>query len=395
MKKNVWLLSGCQALLNTGNSLLITTSALVGLRLAPDLALATLPLALQLLASMLTTMPASLLMQRIGRRAGFALGAVLGITGAGLAAYAIVTAQFVAFCAASALLGMFNAFGTYYRFAAADVSTPEYRSRAISFVMAGGVVAAVVGPNLASWTRALLPAVEFAGSYLSLIGVFALTLFALLFMRLPRPSAPAHGDGRPLRAIAAQATYLVAVAGGALGYGVMAFVMTATPLAMHAHAHPFSDTAFVIEWHLLGMFAPSFFTGHLIRRFGVLNVMLTGALLNAGCVAVNLIGTDVAHFWAALTLLGVGWNFLFIGGSTLLTETYRESEKARAQGLNDFLVFTAITVASLFAGALQHYLGWRAVNLGVIPLIVLIAGALLWLKARRRAAAAAACGETP
>jgi MFS family permease len=392
MKKNVWLLAFCQALLNTGNSLLIVSSALVGFRLAPDKSLATLPLACQFLASMLTTMPASLLMQRIGRRDGFALGATLGIAGAGLAAYAIVTAWFVAFCAASALLGMFNAFGTYYRFAAADVSTPDYRSRAISFVMAGGVVAAVVGPNLANWTRSLVPAVEFAGSYLSLIGVFALTMLALTFMRLPRPAAVAHGEGRPLREIVAQGTYLVALAGGALGFGVMSFVMTATPLAMHAHAHPFAETAFVIEWHLLGMFVPSFFTGHLIRRFGVLNVMLAGAVLNAACVTINLLGTDVAHFWAALFLLGVGWNFLFVGGSTLLTETYRESEKAKAQGLNDLAVFTCITAASLFAGALQHHFGWRAVNIGVIPLIVLITGALLWLRTRRASASTAAAG---
>jgi MFS family permease len=256
--------------------------------------------------------------------------------------------------------------------------------------MAGGVVAAVVGPNLANWTRALVPAVEFAGSYLSLIGVFALTLLALLFLRLPRPPAAAHADGRPLRVIASQGVYLVALAGGALGFAVMAFVMTATPLAMHAHAHPFADTAFVIEWHLLGMFAPSFFTGHLIRRFGVLNVMLAGAVLYAACVSINLLGTGVAHFWAALFLLGVGWNFLFVGGSTLLTETYRESEKARAQGLNDFAVFTCITAASLFAGTLQHHFGWRTVNIGVIPLIALIAGALLWLRARRAQAAAAA-----
>jgi MFS family permease len=390
MKTNVGLLAFCQALLNTGNSLLIATSALVGFQMAPDKSLATLPLACQFLASMLMTMPASLLMQRIGRRGGFTLGAVLGIGGAGLAAYAIVTAQFAVFCAASALFGLFNAFGTYYRFAAADIATPDYRSRAISFVMAGGVVAAVVGPNLANWTRALVPAVEFAGSYLSLIGVFALTLLALLFLRLPRPPAAAHADGRPLRVIASQGVYLVALAGGALGFAVMAFVMTATPLAMHAHAHPFADTAFVIEWHLLGMFAPSFFTGHLIRRFGVLNVMLAGAVLYAACVSINLLGTGVAHFWAALFLLGVGWNFLFVGGSTLLTETYRESEKARAQGLNDFAVFTCITAASLFAGTLQHHFGWRTVNIGVIPLIALIAGALLWLRARRAQAAAAA-----
>jgi MFS family permease len=182
----------------------------------------------------------------------------------------------------------------------------------------------------------------------------------------------------------------VALAGGALGYGVMALVMTATPLAMHQHAHAFAETAFVIEWHLLGMFVPSFFTGQIIRRFGVLNVMAVGALLNVACVAVNLSGAGVAHFWAALVLLGVGWNFLFIGGTTLLTETYNEAEKAKAQALNDFTVFTVITISVLSAGALQHHLGWHAVNLGVLPLIAVILAGILWLRHQRRALSGAA-----
>ena len=385
MKRNVWLLAGCQALMNSGNSLLIATSALVGFKLAADKSLATLPLALQFFTSMLTTIPASFLMKAIGRQAGFMIGTLLGLVGAGLAAWGIVTGNFVYFCLAAALIGAFNGFGTYYRFAAADVATPDYRSRAISYVMAGGVVAALVGPNLAHWTSEWLAGIEFAGSYLSLLGIYGLSLVALLFVRVPAPTTtPAHAHGRPLADIARQPAFIVALAAGALGVGVMALVMTATPLAMHQHAHAFADTAFVIEWHLLGMFAPSFFTGHLIRRFGVLNVMLAGVALNIGCVAVNLAGTEVAHFWAALTLLGVGWNFLFIGGTTLLTETYTEAEKAKAQALNDFVVFTVITASSLSAGALQYQLGWRAVNLGVVPFIIVILGALLWFKRRCR-----------
>ncbi len=387
MKMNVWLLSACQGLLNTGNSLLGATSALVGLKLAPDMAWATVPLALQFLASMLTTLPASQLMRAVGRRAGFLLGTAAGLIGAGLSAYAIVNGNFLYFCLAAGLFGVFNGFGTYYRFAAADAASPDYKSRAISYVMAGGVAAAFVGPNLAHWTQEWLPAGEFAGSYVGLIGVYALSVLALLFVRIPRPAPTApHETGRPLGIIARQGNYVVAALCAAVGFGVMVFVMTATPLAMHAHAHGFGDTAFVIEWHIFGMFAPSFFTGQLIRRFGVLNVMLAGALLNVLCVGVNLVGTDVGHFWTALVLLGVGWNFLFVGGTTLLTETYTEAEKAKAQGLNDFLVFAAITVASLSAGALQHYFGWRAVNFGVVPLIVLIAGAVIWLKAQRRSA---------
>lgn len=385
MKRNVWLLAGCQALMNSGNSLLIATSALVGFRLAPDKSLATLPLALQFFTSMLTTIPASFLMKAIGRRAGFMVGTLLGLAGAGLAAWGIVTGNFIYFCLAAALIGAFNGFGTYYRFAAADVATPDYKSRAISYVMAGGVVAALVGPNLAHWTSEWLAGIEFAGSYLSLLGIYGLSLLTLLFVRIPPPTmAQTQAHSRPLSEIARQPAFIVALVGGALGFGVMALVMTATPLAMHQHAHVFADTAFVIEWHLLGMFAPSFFTGHLIRRFGVLNVMLAGVVLNVGCVAVNLVGTDVAHFWAALTLLGVGWNFLFIGGTTLLTETYAESEKAKAQALNDFVVFTVITAASLSAGALQYQLGWRAVNLGVVPILVVILAALLWLRKMRK-----------
>ncbi len=390
MKRNVWLLSGCQALMNSGNSLLIATSALVGLRLATDKSLATLPLALQFLTSMLTTIPASFLMKAVGRQAGFIVGTLLGLAGAGLAAWAVVGGNFLYFCIAAALIGGFNGFGTYYRFAAADVASADYRSRAISYVMAGGVVAAVIGPNLAHWTSDWLSGIEFAGSYLSLLGIYGLSLAVLLFVRIPAPTtAQAHAHGRPLSIVARQPAFLVALAGGALGFGVMALVMTATPLAMHQHAHAFADTAFVIEWHLLGMFAPSFVTGHLIRRFGVLNIMLVGVVLYVACVAVNLAGTDVAHFWAALFLLGVGWNFLFVGGTTLLTETYTEAEKAKAQALNDFAVFTVITLSSLSAGALQHYFGWRTVNLGVVPLIVMILAALLWLRQARKARMAA------
>jgi len=383
MKKNVLLLAGAQAMMLTGGTLLITTSALVGFRLSPDKALATLPLALQMLAGMLTTIPASLLMQRIGRRAGFLTGSAFGMAGAALAAYAIVTAQFALFAMAAVLSGMFTGFGNYYRFAAAEAATADYRPRAISFVMAGGVVAALVGPNLANWTRQWL-ATPFAGSFLALTGIMLLSFLALMLLDIPRPKATTTGEGRPLAVIARQPAFIVAAIGGMFGYGVMALVMTATPLAMHEHAYPFGDTAWVIQWHVLGMFAPSFFTGALIRRLGVVNVMLAGATLNTACVLVNLSGTSLEHYWLALLLLGVGWNFLFIGATQLLTETYAPAEKGKAQALNDFLVFTTVTLAVLSAGHLQHHLGWRAVNLGVVPLILVTFAALAWLIRRRR-----------
>ncbi|MBI3546464.1 MAG: MFS transporter [Gammaproteobacteria bacterium] len=385
MKQTVWMLSLSKALMMTGGSLFIATAALVGARLAPDSAYATLPVAMLSLAIMLTTIPASFLMKAFGRRAGFAVGAAAAMACAVLASYAIVHSNFWYFCIAAALLGVSHGFGMYYRFAAADVATDDYRSAAISYVMAGGVAAALIGPNLARWTHDWFPATEFAGSYLSLVGVYTLSFAALFFMHIPRPSAQERlSSGRPLRAIAAQPTFIVALLGGALGYAVMSLVMTATPLAMHEHAHSFGDTAFVIEWHLLGMFAPSFFTGHLIRRFGVLNIMAAGALCLGLCVAVNFVGTDVIHFWLELTLLGIGWNFLFVGATTLLTETYSVEEKAKVQALNDFLVFTCVTAASFSAGALQHLFGWRGVNLGVMPLIVIILVAVVWLKQTRK-----------
>lgn len=389
MKKNVLLLAAAQAMMMTGGSLLIATSALVGFRLSPDKTLATLPLAMQMLASLLTSIPASLLMQRIGRRGGFLLGSALGLAGAALAAWAIVAGSFALFVLAAALSGMFTGFGSYYRFAAADAASEDYKSRAISYVLAGGVVAALVGPNLAHWTHTWLAA-PFAGSFVALTGIMLLSFVTLLFLDIPRRTAETGDGGRSLTAIAAQPAFVVAAIGGMFGYGVMALVMTATPLSMHDHHYAFGDTAFVIEWHVLGMFAPSFFTGSLIRRFGVLNVMLAGAVLNAACVLVNLGGTSLAHYWLALTLLGVGWNFLFIGATTLLTETCTPAEKAKTQALNDFLVFGTVTLAVLSAGHLQHHFGWRAVNLGVVPLILVTLAALVWLLRTRSAAARAA-----
>jgi len=383
MKRNVLLLAACQALLVTGLSLLLATSALVGYRLSPDKSLATLPLAMQMLAGMLTSIPASFFMQRFGRRTGFLLGSVIGITGAGVATIATVTGSFPLFVFSAVLMGMFVGFVNFYRFAAADAATTEYRSTAISYVMAGGVIAAFIGPNLAHWTSSWLIA-PFAGSYLALVGILLLSFSVQLFLDIPHPSRELQGSGRKLGVIVRQPAFIVAAIGGMLGYGIMSLVMTATPLAMHDHDHAFSDTAFVIEWHLLGMFVPSFFSGHLIRRIGVLQVMLVGGLLSAVCVAINLAGTSLSHFWLALFLLGVGWNFLFIGATTLLTETYVPEEKAKIQALNDFLVFGTVTLSVLSAGSLQHHLGWRAVNFGVMPLIVVTVIAVVWLLVSRR-----------
>lgn len=370
MKKNVLLLAACQALMMTANSLLVTTTALVGYRLAADKALATLPMAMQMFATMMTTIPASLLMKRIGRRSGFLVGATIGLFGAVLATVAVLHHQFLLYITGAALIGSFNGFGNYYRFAAADTATDDWRSRAVSFVMAGGVIAALAGPNLARYTAHLIPEAVYAGSIGSTILLYLASLFLLSQVRIPPEPGEVHGTMRRLGEIARQPLYLAALVGGAAGYGAMVLIMTATPLAMHRYAYSFSDTAFVIQWHVLGMFAPSFVTGYLIARFGALNIIMTGALLILACVAANLTGTAMVHFWVALLLLGTGWNFMFIGATTLLTVTYAPAEKAKSQALNDFTVFTIVTLASLSSGALLQFVGWRMVNLAVIPLMV-------------------------
>ncbi len=382
MKRSVILLSLSQAALITGTSLLLASSAIVGLALTGHKSLATMPLALLFLAQMATTIPASLYMARVGRQLGFMTSAMSGLAGAAVATGGIIKADFNLFCLGTTLIGVFNGFGQYYRFTAAEVVPEEYRSRAISYVLAGGVIAAFAGPNLANWSRHFLTD-EFAGSYAGLIGLYLLAFGFAYFMRFPKPEPDSRlQGGRPLAAIARQPTYLVAVASAMVGYGVMNFIMVATPLAMKGYAHPFSKTAFVIQWHVFGMFVPSFFTGQLIRRFGTANIMLTGVLLLGLCVWINMAGTTVTHFWGSLLFLGFGWNFLFVAATALLTETYSLNEKAKAQALNDFIVFGTVTLTSFSSGAVQHALGWETVNMAVIPFLVFVVIANIWLRSK-------------
>ena len=389
-RRNVPLLATCQALMMSGTSLIITTAALVGFELAENRSWATLPLAAQFIATMFTTIPAALLMERIGRKQGFMIACIFGISGGIFAALGILQSKFWLFTFGTLLVGIFNGFGNYYRFAAADAVDKEYKSRAVSYIMAGGVVAAFVGPNLANMTRDLIKTAPFAASFFVLVGLYFISFMILTFIKLPpKPVTLNNSDGstgRPLLVIAAQPMFIVALVCGMLGYGVMALAMTATPLAMHHYAYPFSKTSFVVQWHVLGMFAPSFITGHLIKRYGVLNIMLAGGIMGVACVAVNLAGSSVTHFWAALLFLGVSWNFLFIGATTLLTETYRPEERAKTQALNDFVVFTTVALSSLSAGALQNSYGWQVVNLGLIPLLIIILASIIWGKSRHHTA---------
>jgi len=366
-----------------------TASALVGHLLAADKALATLPIALQFTATMAVTIPASLLMARIGRRAGFILGASTQMVGAGCAAYAIVQGSFLLFCLSGLLLGMANATAQYYRFAAADAADAKFKPKAISFVLTGGVAAAVFGPEMATMTRDYLPLYPFAGLFLFICGLSVVNMAVLAFLKIPKPPRSHFGGGRPIAQILAQPVFIVAAFGGMIGYGVMVLVMTATPLAMAACNYSFNDSAFVIQWHVLGMFAPAFFTGHLISRFGVLTIMQVGVVLLVGSIAASISGISIPHFWVGLVLLGVGWNFLFVGATTLLTEAYLPEEKAKVQALNDFLVFGSSAAGSFAAGHLLHTIGWEAVNWGVAPLAGMIMAGLIWLKFRRRRPVAA------
>jgi predicted MFS family arabinose efflux permease len=250
--------------------------------------------------------------------------------------------------------------------------------------MAGGVLSAIAGPELAKWSAGLLAPITFAGCFAAIAALHVVALLLLQATRIPAPTALERREsGRPLRQIARQPVFIVAVFGGMIGYAVMALVMTATPLAMVACGFAFPDAAFVIQWHALGMFAPSFFTGRLIARFGVLNIMAIGAVLMLACIGVNLTGVTMLQFWSGLVLLGLGWKFLFIGATTLLTEAYAPAERAKSQALNDFLVFSAVAAAAFFSGAVQGRLGWDGVNLAAIAPVAAALAAIVWLRARR------------
>ena len=397
-QRNVLLLAGAQALFQTASVMVVTLSGLAGLKLVADKSLATLPIAMMMVAAAATMIPASMLMKRYGRKAGFMLGTVLGCMGGLTAAGAIWLGSFWLFVFANMLVGGYQAFAQYYRFAAADAASVDFKSRAISWVIAGGVVAALAGPNVARVTQGIGP-MPFMASYLALFGLTVLALVLVTRLALPPVVvAETHDPARPLLEIMRQPVFLTALAGSAVGYAMMIMVMTATPLAMQICGQPLGAATTVIEWHVLGMFAPSFFTGNLIRRFGVLPIMAVGIALLGGHVAIALTGSEFLHFLSGLILLGVGWNFLFIGGTTLLTEAYRPSERAKAQAAHDFLVFGAVSLASFSAGELLNTWGWRSVNLTALPflaaalLAVLALGALRW---RKRIAIASAQASAP
>ncbi|MDH4246293.1 MAG: MFS transporter [Deltaproteobacteria bacterium] len=376
------ILSLCQAIFTSNTALMISIGGLIGHRLALNKALATLPVSAAIVGVALGTIPASLFMKRFGRRPGFIIGNLIGILGALVGAAGLLTGSFVLVTLGSLMQGIFNAHGQLYRFAAADGVEEPLRSKAISLVLAGGVAAGFLGPQIAKWTRTALE-IEFLGAYVASIGLLLLAIALVSFLTLPPPAETrTQGEERPLRQIGFQPMFVVAALSGMMGFAMMSLIMTGTPLAMVGHQLQFNDAAWVIQWHVVAMYLPSFFTGALITRFGVLRVILLGCLLNVIAVAIGLMGMRVIHFWGALVLLGLGWNFMFIGGSALVTRTYRASERPKSQAMNDFLVFGATAVASLSSGQLLHHLGWNAVLLASLPMasLALIATLLLYVR---------------
>jgi MFS family permease len=394
MNRHLVLLSLCQGLFLTNNVTFIAINGLVGLALAPMGWMATLPVTGYVVGGALSTMLVARLQARLGRQRCFQLGLLVAALSAAVCAWAVAHSDFWLLVAATVVAGFYSANASLYRFAGPELVAPRFKERAISLVLAGGIIGAFAGPNLASATREWL-AVPFAGAYVALVGVALLSLAAMSLIRFPPHVAPQPGasSGRPLAVLARQPVFIVAVVASALGYGVMNLLMAATPIAMQQCKHPFDSAALVLEWHVLGMFVPSFFTGHLIKRFGALPVMAVGVLLNAACVVVALSGVDLMQFLVALFALGVGWNFLYTGGTTLFTQAYRPEEKNRAQGAMDFCVFSTMAVTSFASGALITTQGWTWLNLGSLLPIGAVGLALVWLAWQQRRAAAMAAAR--
>ena len=373
MNRNVWLLSLCQALLMTGNILLISVIGLIGKQIAPSVSMITLPVALQFLGLMAATIPASLISGKLGRKRGFSIGNVVGITGASLATYALSQQHFYLFCFATFLLGIGIGFGTLYRFAAIEVCDENARHRAISISMAGGVLAAVLGPNLAIMSQQWSQDGLYIGAFASLIGLNILALLILQTIQFPRVSVNSQAPkADPLGVIVKAPNFIGAVFAAMVAYAVMNILMTATPLAMIGCGFDFTKAAGVIEWHVLGMFVPAFFTGALIEKFGSRMMILAGGILFVVCIAINIHGESIWHFRAALVVLGVGWNFMFIAATGLFSQSYQSQNKAKAQAFNEFVVFGCVTITAMLSGWLESTAGWQNLNFYVLPFVLAV-----------------------
>jgi MFS family permease len=396
VKKNVGLLSLCQGLSNVSVTIVISVSALAGYMLAENKGLATLPHALMWSTTMATSPLAAMLFRRVGRRYGFVAGGLIGICGALTAAYGTNAGQFWVFTLGIMLMGAFNSFAMFYRFAAAEAADSAFRAKAIALVIGGGVVAPFVGGAVANHTYDLFP-INFVGTFLVLTAVPVLLILTVLFVEFPHRAVASAGAAaaRSLMEIARDSRFVVAVLAGTLSWAAMVMVMTATPISMKLCGLQFRpDVTDVIQWHVFAMYAPSFFSGWLISRFGVHNVMLAGLAAILASVAVGVAGTAVAHFWIMNVLIGVGWNFLFVGATDLLSACHTPAERDKVQGVNDFIVFGGTALASFAGGYVMDAFspdavaGWDVVNYLNIPAVILVAAAVLWGRTLRRAALA-------
>ncbi len=391
-KRNVAVLVAAQGLLGAQMPMIFTIGGLAGQSLAPNACFATLPISLIVLGSMLTATPISAFMQKFGRRAGFFVGAMGGATGAAIGAWGLITQSFALFLLGSLLTGIYMSAQGFYRFAAADTASDSFRPKAISYVMAGGLASAIIGPQLVKVTSESM-VVPFLGTYLAVIAINLIGALLFVFLDIPKPPVPAHDAprGRSRMELLRDPTIAVAIICAMVSYALMNLVMTSTPLAVVGCGFGQASAADVVTAHVLAMFAPSFFTGHVIARFGTTKVVATGLVLLAAAGGIALQGVDLMNFFGALVLLGIGWNFGFIGATTMLAGAHAPHERGRVQGLNDAIVFGCVTLASLASGGLMNCAGgdvvqgWNAVNIAMVPFLTLAGAALIWLSLRPKA----------
>jgi predicted MFS family arabinose efflux permease len=382
-KRNIALLAISQALYSCCVITVFATAGIAGYMLAPSPGWATAPITTFVIGSALAAIPASLLMQRFGRIPVFMLGAFMCFAGAALSTFAILTQDFFLFCSGTFLQGVFQSTSGFYRFAAVEGAPDEMKPLAISWVLTGGVVAAVVGTLIASSTSDLFAPATFAGSYLAVVVLTVIAMGFLLLLKLPKPTAEeVHGPRRSWSELLKQPRLIVAITSAALSYGMMNLMMTAAPIAMIGCGFDKNDASWVIQWHVLGMFVPSFFTGHLIKRFGAEKIAAVGMLLLISAAVIGLSGIAFANFAVALVLLGLGWNFGFIGGTTMLTTTYAPAERGKVQGANDFIMLTVVAFASLSSGKLLAGIGWASVNIALFPMAVLALALIVWVMSK-------------
>ncbi|WP_439359555.1 MFS transporter [Bradyrhizobium sp. DASA03007] len=396
-RANVVRLAAAQALTGANSAVIFATGSIVGATLAPDMSLATVPLSMYVLGLAAGTLPTGAISRRFGRRAAFVIGTGLGTLTGLTGCFAILHASFALFCIATFLGGLYGAVAQSYRFAAADGASAAYRPKAVSWVMAGGVFAGVLGPQLVQWTMDVWQPYLFAFSFLVQAAVALVAMGIVAGVDMPKPAAADLHGGRPLLDIVTQPRFIAAALCGVIAYPMMNLVMTSAPLAMKLCGLSVSDSNFGIQWHIVAMYGPSFFTGALIARFGAPKVVAAGLLLEAGAAGIGLSGITAMHFWATLIVLGVGWNFSFIGASALVLETHRPQERNKVQAFNDFLVFGMMAIGSFSSGQLLANYGWSAVNMVVFPPVVLglaVLSLASWAR-RRKARLDAAMGEFP